>query len=113
VDAPEITDIEQLAGAPPHLLRQVIDAVDVETWGQALFGTSRTVQAQFLPHFSPADADDLTRWLSAARPVRLRDLDAAQERVLQAWRELRQDLPLANEEPAQTASEGAAAGTGH
>lgn len=108
-DVPEIADIEQLAGAPSHLLRQVVDAVDVETWGQALFGRSRTVQAHLLAHFRPEDADYLTQWLSAARPVRLRDLDAAQERVLQAWRKLRQDLPLEPAEPAQTAIPGAAA----
>jgi hypothetical protein len=106
---PEITGVEQLVGEPPELLRRVIDAVDLETWGHALFGTSRTVQAQLLSYFSPTDADDLTRFLSASRPIRLRDLDAAQERVLAVWRELRQELPLDSREPAQTATPGAAA----
>ncbi len=106
---PEIAGVEQLVGEPPQLLRQVIEAVDLETWGRALFGTSRTVQAQLLPYFSPADADELTRLLSSSRPIRLRDLDAAQERVLAVWRELRQELPLDHHEPAQTATPGAAA----
>ena len=100
---PPWTDLESLAGLPPEPLRALTTAVEVAQWSQALFGSSTRLQAQILSHLPPAEAQQLTRELRSGRPVRLRDIDAAQEAIRLAWEALRQNLPLESEPPAQIA----------
>jgi len=97
-------DLEGLADEPAGLLREVVRSVDVETWSQALFGTSRRLQAEVLPHLEHPDEERLSRALRSARPVRIREIDAAQAQVREVWRRVRQNLPGDAGEPAHSAA---------
>lgn len=102
-------DLDQVLEADPPLLAALAIAVDVETWTCALYGSSRATQTRVLSHLPPTAAERLKRNLAAARPVRIRDIDAAHTRIGEAWRTLRQDSPLDDDEPVQAAGERAAA----
>ncbi|MCA9054518.1 MAG: hypothetical protein KDA75_11815 [Planctomycetaceae bacterium] len=107
--APATLELEDLAAEQPERLQQVVQRVEPDVWSRALFGASPGLQSQLLAKLPEHEANRVTRELRAGRPVRLREIDAAQERVLSAWQEVRQNLPPAAEPSARSAPERSAA----
>jgi flagellar motor switch protein FliG len=91
-EAAEPAEIEALAGADPGVLREVVSMLDAAVWARALYGASVVLQAQILPHLPPEAALDVERHLQGRRPLRLREIDEAQQQVLSAWSRVRQNL---------------------
>ncbi len=92
-------DLEDLSHESPDLVQEIVRRVDVLVWSRALFGASAAVQSRILPHLSASDAQRLTRELRTNRPLRLREIDAAQETVRETWWHLRQELPVDSASP--------------
>jgi hypothetical protein len=101
--------LEALLSDHPSRVAELVRRIDVTTWSRALFGASPALSSRILPCLPPEDERRLAQELRSGRPVRLRDIDAAQAEVRAAWSELRQGLPQIDLAHAGHAVEGRAA----
>ena len=79
------TAMEEIVDLSAADLRAVFQAVPVDIWATALRGCSTSVESHLLNSLTPAAASDLRRQLRSARPVRLREIEEAQQSVLSLW----------------------------
>lgn len=97
-------DLEDLVREDADIVRTIVQQVDALIWSKALFGASETLQNRILLHLPASDSVILQRELRTNRPLRLRDIDAAQATVRDVWARLRQELPVGPPSPVRSAA---------
>jgi flagellar motor switch protein FliG len=75
-------DLDELDDADPSLLRALFARLPGEVWSTALMGASAAFRVRLLSALPAADAAALRQSLTRQRPARLRDIETAQQRVL-------------------------------
>jgi flagellar motor switch protein FliG len=85
---------EDLAALDAESIRQLLGAVDRKVLITALKGTSAELQKRFLESMSTRGAELLKDDLSMLGPVRIKDVDAAQQTIIQRAREMEREGTL-------------------
>lgn len=78
-------DFESLGDAPLDLVRVVARLIPPEVWSRALFGASVRLQRRILPELPEPAGEQVRESLALSRPMRLREIDQAQQLVMDAW----------------------------
>ncbi|MEZ6057838.1 MAG: FliG C-terminal domain-containing protein [Planctomycetaceae bacterium] len=87
-----LANIESLCDAPLELIQNVAQEVPAEVWSRALFGASSQLKDCILPSLPDISRVEVEQSLKAVRPIRLREIDTAQQQVLQTCRQLASHL---------------------
>ncbi|MFV0444896.1 MAG: FliG C-terminal domain-containing protein [Planctomycetaceae bacterium] len=87
-------DLDELRHLSDPDLRALVTQVESHVWSRALFAASPQLRERVLPCLSTIEAQRVSRELQATRPIRLREIDAAQEEIRQAWATRRQESPM-------------------
>jgi len=83
-----VDGMEQLLSEPAEIVREVANRISAEVWATALFGTSIKLQQRILPELAPRIAQHVQATLANSKPLRLREIDRAQQEILDAWSEI-------------------------
>jgi flagellar motor switch protein FliG len=85
---------EDLAALDAESIRQLLGAVDRKVLITALKGTSEELQKRFLASMSQRGAELLKDDLAMLGPVRIKEVDAAQQTIIQRAREMEREGTL-------------------
>lgn len=79
----EYGDLEELDDADPAVLRRLYAQLPGEVWSTALMGASAAFRVRLLSALPAGEAAALRQSLTRQRPARLRDIETAQQQVLE------------------------------
>ena len=74
-------------------------AVDTQLWTLALVGASNQLKSKLMAALSPRDAQCLVEEMQYLGPVRISDVEAAQQRILEAFHRLEQSGEVLIDDP--------------
>jgi hypothetical protein len=83
VQAGDPGDLDELDDADPALLRTLYARLPGEVWSTALMGASAAFRVRLLSALPAGDAASLRQSFTRQRPARLRDIETAQQQVLE------------------------------
>ena len=98
----DLTDFEEIRCLPPSLLSVLLQQFPANVWVAALAGSSLETRRNVLRLLFSDEADSILERLEASPPLRLRDIDEAQQKILNAARAhiVESETPPAEETPA-------------
>jgi flagellar motor switch protein FliG len=98
-DKPEVANsirqlmfiFEDVATLDDPAIRAILQRVDKKTVARALKGTSDSIQAQFFKNMSARAVEMMQEEIEIMGPVKMRDVHAAQHKIVEIVRELEED----------------------
>ncbi len=82
---------EELSRLESGSLREFSCQFEPSRWAAALSGTSPECQARILPKLDASISSEVKACLKASRPIRIREIDQAQQAILNAWSRMRRN----------------------